>query len=270
MREKSMTNSWLFPPNTRELQLDEKWSFVQKKEKNCAPDPPGEPTCGDNWDHIAYDPEHRLVLAVVNGKRSHLHVRAALAKVKRIMGGRVPRLVLTDEYRAYKEELLYVFGVKIPVPRLSSRGRPPAPRLEPPPGLVYATVHKTRRNGKVVKVEPRLHFGTPEELAAALRASKVNRRVNTAFIERQNGTDRHRNSRKARKTYRFSKDWDRHNAMTCFSLYSYNFCWCVRTLREQDESGRFHSRTPAMAAGSTDHVWSLWEWLSFPTSTDKF
>jgi len=43
--------------------LDEKWSFVQKKEKNCAPE--GEPGCGDNWDHVAFDPEHRLVLKVV-------------------------------------------------------------------------------------------------------------------------------------------------------------------------------------------------------------
>ena len=39
-------------------------------------------------------------------------------------------------------------------------------------------------------------------------------------IERYNGTDRHRNSRKTRKTYRFSKDWDQHNASTYFTVYS--------------------------------------------------
>lgn len=182
------------------------------------------------------------------------------------MGSRVPRLIMTDEYSAYKEEILRAYGQRVPVPRRSNRGRPPAPRLEPPPGLVYATVHKTRRNGTVVKVEPRLQFGTPEQLAAALRLSKASRQVNTAFIERQNGTDRHRNSRKARKSYRFSKDWDTHNGMTCFSLYAYNFCWPVRTLRSKDESGRWRPRTPAMAAGLTEHVWSLDEWLSFPTT----
>ena len=49
--------------------------------------------------------------------------------------------------------------------------------------------------------------------------------MNTSFVERQNGTDRGRNARKARKTYRFSKDWQVHEAMTYLTLYSYNFCW---------------------------------------------
>ena len=59
----------------------------------------------------------------------------------------------------------------------------------------------------------------------------MSRTVNTSFVERQHGTDRGRNARKARKTYRFSKDWRVHEAMTYFTLYSYNFCWPVRTLR---------------------------------------
>ena len=48
--------------------------------------------------------------------------------------------------------------------------------------------------------------------------------MNTSFMERQNGTDRGRNARKARKTYRFSKDWQVHEAMTYLTMYSYNFC----------------------------------------------
>jgi hypothetical protein len=56
-----------------------------------------------------------------------------------------------------------------------------------------------------------------------------------------------------------------HEAVTCFSLYSYNFCWAVRTLRERGPDGKWQPRTPAMAAGLTDHVWSLREWLTFPT-----
>ena len=90
----TFTRNWsLFPPHTQEVQLDEKWSSVLKKEKNCDPLLDDEvPACGDNWDRVAYDPEHRLVLSVVNGKRSHLHVRAVLDAVKRILQGRVPRL----------------------------------------------------------------------------------------------------------------------------------------------------------------------------------
>ena len=77
------------------------------------------------------------------------------------------------------------------------------------------------------------------------------------FVERHNGTDRNRNARKVRKTYCFSKDWQVHEAVGYFTLYSYNFCWPVRTLRQGN-------RRQAMAAGLTDHVWTLKEWLTRP------
>ena len=60
------------------------------------------------------------------------------------------------------------------------------------------------------------------------------------------------------------KDWHIHEAVTYFTMYSYNFCWPVRTLREKDAQGHGSDRTPAMAAGLADHVWSLREWLTFP------
>jgi len=88
--------------------------------------------------------------------------------------------------------------------------------------------------------------------------------INTSFIERQNATDRHHNARKSRKTYRFSKDWRYHEAATYFTMYSYNFCWQVRTLRESIDEGRWIKRTPAMAAGLADHVWPMSEWVSRP------
>ena len=67
-----------------------------------------------------------------------------------------------------------------------------------------------------------------------------------------------------RRTYRFSKDWDVHQAVT--ALYSGNFCWAVRTLREEAAPNRYRQRTPAMAAALADHVWSLEEWLLFPSN----
>ena len=82
----------------------------------------------------------------------------------------------------------------------------------------------------MVAVERRLIFGTERGLAGALDASTVSRAVNTSFVERQNGTDRGRNARKARKTYRFSKDWHVHEAMTYLTLYSYNFALAVERL----------------------------------------
>ncbi|MGO9600480.1 MAG: hypothetical protein ACLP7Q_21050 [Isosphaeraceae bacterium] len=47
--------------------------------------------------------------------------------------------------------------------------------------------------------------------------------MNTSLMERQNGTDRGRNARKVRKTYRFSKDWEIHESMTYFTPNSSNF-----------------------------------------------
>ncbi len=64
------TSWWPFPPYTREVQFDEKWSFVHKKQRNCDPDDPADDHCGDYWDYVAYDPEHKLVLAVIPGSRT--------------------------------------------------------------------------------------------------------------------------------------------------------------------------------------------------------
>lgn len=180
------------------------------------------------------------------------------------------RLLTSDEYKPYKEEILEAYGVSEPVNPTGKPGRPRKPRKKAPPELLYATVHKTRKNGVVVKVEPRLQFGTEEMLTAALVASSVSNAVNVAFIERHNGTDRHRNSRKVRKTYRFSKEWDHHQASTCFSMYSYNFCWPVRTLRKKSEHNQFLNQTPAMAAGLTDHIWTLREWVTFPAKKQLY
>lgn len=58
----------------------------------------------------------------------------------------------------------------------------------------------------MVKVATRVIFGTKAAVAAALSRSTASRAVNTSFVEQENGSDRHRNARKARRTYRFSKD----------------------------------------------------------------
>ena len=70
MHGKSTTSSWLFPPQTREVQFDEKWSFVYKKQEHCDPLDPADAQRGDWWDHTAYDAEHKLVLCVVPGART--------------------------------------------------------------------------------------------------------------------------------------------------------------------------------------------------------
>jgi len=255
----------LSPPRTREVQFDEKWSFVAKKEKNCDPADPADDRKGDTWDHVAIDAESRLVISVVPGERTSESVAAVVDDCKRRTGGRLMDLITTDGYPAYEEAILEAYGEMITPPRAGRRGRPQAPYKVAPEGLTYAVVEETRERGRVVAIATRVVFGTIAAVVAALGISKASRWINTAFIGRRNGTDRHRNARKARKTYRFSKDWRYHESVTYLTMYVYNFCWPVRTLRVEDDRGIWRRRSPAMAAGLADHVWSIPEWLAYPS-----
>jgi IS1 family transposase len=262
----STTNSWLFPPQTQEVQFDEKWAFVGKKQKNCDPEEPDDAQQGDHWDHVAFDPEHRLVVSVVPGKRTEENVHRLVEDFKERTGGQVMNLMTSDEYPGYKTAIFDVYGVDTKVSHTGRPGRPRKPKKVLPKNLTYATVHKTRQNGRVVKVDQRLVFGTWAALKAALAVSLVSTAVNTVFVERHNGSDRNRNRRKVRKTCCFSKDWGVHEAMTYYTMYSYNFCWPVRTLREQMADGHYEARTPAMVAGLTDRQWNIHEWVSYPAA----
>ena len=259
------TSSWLFPPRTREVQFDEKHAFVGKKQKHCDPTNPADDHQGDWWDHVAYDPEHRLVLAVVPGARSIENAEELVVEVKDRLGERPPTLATSDEYAAYASAPEAVYAEPVEASATPTPERPPLlPERPMPEGLVYATVHKEREKNRVVAVRRTLVLGDQEQLDQALKASACSRTINTSFVERQHATDRGQNARKARRTYRFSKDWRVHEAMTYYTLYRYNFCWAVRTLRVQGEDRHWQRRTPAMAAGLADHVWSPKEWLSFP------
>lgn len=258
----------LFPPQTKEAQFDEKWAFVYKKEARCDREVPSDGRCGDHWDHVAFDPEHKLVVALVPGKRTRKNVRLLVREFHRRTGGRLMRLITSDDYKPYRDAILEVYGESYPRQRKGRRGRRPNPGRRAPEGLLYATVRKHRRKGRVVRVSTHLIYGRREDLEKALGASRCSREVNIAFVERYNGTDRHQNARKLRRSYRFSKDWDVHEAATFFSAYSYNFCWPVRTLRGRTADGRWGPPcSPAMSAGLTDHVWTLREWVTLPGIT---
>ena len=218
---------------------------------------------------MALDPESRLVVSLVVGKRAEDATHAVVGDFHRRTGGRVMRLMTSDEYPAYATAIRATYGREVTPPRTGRPGRPRKAHTVVPPEVTYATVHKERENNRVVDVSTRVVFGTATAVALALVASTVSAAVNTCFVERHNGTDRNRCSRKVRKSYAFSKDWEVHRAATAFSYFSYNFCWPVETLRERGADGRWRPRTPAMAAGLTDHVWSLAEWLAYPAVQRK-
>jgi hypothetical protein len=255
---------WPFPPGTREVQLDEKWGFVSQKEKSCDPLDPLDRLRGDDRDHTAVDPESRLLLCLVPGKREGAACKQVVQEVHDRTGGRTDLLWTSDEHAPYETAIKEVYGIERPRPKRPGPGRPPKPVKVLPEDLCYATVRKRREKGRVVEVVRTLVFGTLALLQAFLSRSAVSTTVHTSFVERHNGTDRHQNSRKHRKTYGFSKEIAMHHAASYFTGYSDNYCWCVRTLRVAGEDGHWRPRTPAMAAGLTDHVWSLWEWITYP------
>jgi IS1 family transposase len=237
---------------------------VSQKQTPCDPLDPADACRGDCWDHVALDPEHRLVVSVLVGQRTAEVTQEVVEDFHRRTEGRPMNLITTDEYSAYEGAILRAYGQTVTPPRTSRPGRPRQPYRVPPESLIYATVDKRHVRGRVVEIVCRVIFGTIAAVLAALGRSRVSRAINTAFVERHNATDRHRNARKARRTYCFSKDWEVHRAMTYFTMYSYNFCWPVRTLRVQVEHGYWRRRTPAIAAGLADHIWSMSEWLTLP------
>src|SRR5579884_1147865 len=142
----STTSSWLFPPTTTEVQFDEKWAFVGKKEKNGEAD---EPTAGDCWDHTAIDPENRLIVGLVVGKRTAASTHALVRDFRARTGGRVMRLMTSDEYSAYPDAIRAAYGRVVEPPRTGRPGRPRQPYVELPPDVTYATGHKERKNNRV-------------------------------------------------------------------------------------------------------------------------
>ena len=228
-------NSWRFPPRTTEVQLDEEWPFVAQKEANRDRSDPGDDHKGDDRDHVAFDPEPRPVVAVVPGARTIENTEASVGDFRRRTGGRPMSLMTSDDSPASETAILHAYYGEAVIPaRTGKPGRPPAPDKTPPAGRNFAVAATRRVKGRAVEIGTRVVFGTAASATAALGRSKVSRAINTAFIGREDGTDRHRDARKARKTYRFSKDWRYHEAVTYSSLYCYNFRRPVRTCTFRD------------------------------------
>lgn len=198
------------------------------------------------------------------GKRTAKKCEEIIEDVKKRTGERTDLLLTSDQHAPYKTAILKAYAEESPQPKRDGPGRPPKPKRVMPEDLCYGTVRKTRKKGRIVEVVKTVVFGTLALLQTYLARSTASHALNTAFVERNNGTDRGQNGRKIRKTYGFSKDWVVHNALTFFVAYSYNFCWPVRTLRVKAPDGTWARRSPAMAAGLADHVWTIEEWVTYP------
>jgi hypothetical protein len=242
-----------------------------KKDKHCDPGAPGDQGRGSWWDHVLIDADSRLIVTLIIGRRETETARQAFADFYRRTDGDLVPLITSDEYAPYLTVIVETYGVRKEELELTEEqkievGWEEMPDVLFPEEVAYATVHKEREQGRVVRVEQRLVLGTEGQVAEVLARGSTAETVNTSYVERSHGTQRHFNARKARKVYTFSKELALHVAVTWLCVTFYNFGWAPRTLRErvQEDPPRYHYRTPAMVAGLTDHAWSMTEILTHP------
>jgi IS1 family transposase len=222
------------------------------------------------WLWTAMDPVSKLLLVALVGHRSLAVAQTVVHLVKqRLAPGCLP-LFTTDGLAHYQTALLTHFGHWLQPPPTPS-GRTPQPRWFPLPGLLYAQLIKQRRRRRLVRLKQRLVFGDWPQVQAVL--DRLGWKLNTAFVERLNLTLRqHIPALGRRVIQRAHSPTGLSHQVDLFLLY-YNFCLPHTSLRlplatPQPTRGKGSLKqgydcTPAMAAGLTDHVWSLREILLY-------
>ena len=164
-----------------------------------------------------------------------------------------PPPTVSDGWGGIDDAMVEVYGV---VPEYQGVGRPPTQK-QPQPGWQYLQVVKQRENGRIVGVDLRVIFGNEEEVLELLGKS-------TSYVERTHLTMRLFNGRLTRKTLAYSKLVEMYRASAAWQDLIYNLVRPLKTLRleiHDDPNRRWLPRTPAMAAGLTDHIWTVKELL---------
>jgi IS1 family transposase len=209
------------------------------------------------WIHTALAMGSWFLLWVDVGPRTQEQAALMLAQV--VARVRELPLFLTDGWKAYSAALLQVLGIVYRRRRRGKVGRKPKPRLVAPKHLFYAQVVKVRnQRGQVAEVNRRVVFGGPRRFMQQLRLRQLGTTIQTAFMERWYGTLRGLVAPLRRRTRCLSWSWGRHRGRLWLMVSLYNFVMPHKSLRQ----GRTR-RTPAMAIGLTDHIWSYREsiWL---------
>ena len=165
-------------------------------------------------------------------------------------------LVCTDGWAAYPASIQRAFREK--VKRTAGRGRA---CLQMWSELCIATVIKRAEKKRVVEVIRNMTLGTLEQADKLLQASRGGSVLNTAFIERFNGTMRERLATLTRKCRHAAHRLEALETGMYLIGCTYNFCFPHHELSTSKHVGS--ACTPAMAAGLTDHVWSIWEMLRY-------
>jgi hypothetical protein len=224
-----------------------------------------------HWVWVAMDPGSKLLLAIDVGSRTlAMAQRVVHQVVQGLAPGCIP-LLLTDGFKEYTTALLTHYGQWLQVPRRQAPGPAPKPRWMPLPELLYAQVVKTVRRRHLVGVQHRVVFGTIEAVNQVL--CPLGWQIQTAFVERINLSLRQPVAAIGRRVTTLCKGEEGLRQQLVLFQGCHNFCLPHASLRvplaePESTNGtgsakRWGLQTPAMAAGLTDHVWSLREVLRF-------
>jgi transposase-like protein/IS1 family transposase len=269
----AFTRYFLCDVHVTQLQLDELYAVIRalkagaiSEDDACEGLEPSRP-----WVWTAMDPVSKLLLAIEGGPRT---LAMAQRVVHQVVGVLAPGCVpawFSDGFKGYLPAILSHCGWWVYPERRRDKGPVPKPRWMPLPGLLYAQVVKQYRRKRVVGVQHRVVFGTRETVRQVLAACGWT--INTAFIERLNLDIRQRVAAIGRRVNTLCQDEDAlQHQLALFHAY-HNFVLPHTSLRQPlqvpaltkggGSAKVWQPCTPAMAAGLTDHVWSLREVLLF-------
>jgi IS1 family transposase len=224
-----------------------------------------------HWVWAAIDPQSKLLLAINVGERTLAMAQRLVHQVVAVLAPGCMPLFLTDGFKEYTTALLTHSGHWVQPLRQRNAGPPPKPRWMPLPHVRYAQIVKSYRRRRVIRVRHRVVFGTVAAVNRVLEP--LGWPINTAFIERANRAMRQHVAAIGRRVMTVCKG--EVGLRQQLALYQTYHHWCLphsslhlplpQTLPTHGSGSakRWQPRTPAMAAGLTDHVWTLREVLRF-------
>lgn len=224
-----------------------------------------------HWVWTAIDPESKLLLRVQVGERTLAMAQAMLHQLTQLLAPGCVPLFVSDGYTHDLTAIVTHCGHWVQPPRQQATGPAPKPRWMPLPTLLYAQVIKTMRRRRLVRGSHRVVLGTREAVQQVLAACGW--QIQTAFVERLNLSLRQRVAAIGRRSAPACKGEDGlRQQLALFQVY-HNFVLphaslCQALAAPLPTNGPGSAKvwlpcTPAMAAGLTDHVWSLREVLRY-------
>jgi transposase-like protein len=211
------------------------------------------------WLAMAIMVSTRLWLGGVVASKRDKHLLLSLVQIIRQCALARPLLICVDGFSAYVQAVQLVF--RSPLPN-GKRGRP---CLIPWPDIHIGQVVKLYQGKRVVDISRRMALGCLETALALLVKSHGGTKLNTAFIERLNATFRSRLAVLVRRSRALIRNPQTLEPLVYLMGSVYNFCTEHKSLRLPGIIGghKWIDRTPAIAAGLTDHIWSVKELLLY-------